>query len=135
VVPEAHVDAVRRRHLLTTVAASRPAQVATLRALEATDERYGERARERLRDRRDRFCAALDDVGADYLPPDGAFYVLADLPAVSGDLASVERLIEEAGVAGMPGDAFGSAAEGRVRFSLTTGRVDEAAERLRAYLG
>ncbi|MFB6167815.1 MAG: pyridoxal phosphate-dependent aminotransferase [Haloferacaceae archaeon] len=135
IVPEAHVDALRRRHLLTTVAASRPAQVATLRALEATDGAYAERARERLRDRRDRFCAALDDVGATYVPPRGAFYVLADLPTVPGDLASVERLIDEAGVAGMPGEAFGSAAEGTVRFSLTTDRVDEAARRLRAYLG
>jgi aspartate/methionine/tyrosine aminotransferase len=133
IAPEAHVDALRRRHLLTTVTASRPAQVATLRALRATDKAYAEQARERLRDRRDRFCDALDLVGADYRPPNGAFYVLADLPAVAGNLASVERLIDEAGVAGMPGAAFGSAAEGLVRFSLTTSRIDEAAERLRAY--
>lgn len=135
ILPEAHVDPVRRRHLLTTVAASRPAQVATLRALRETDAAYGERGRERLRERRDRFCAALDDVGADYLPPQGAFYILAELPGVAGDLDSVERLIDEAGVAGMPGAAFGSAAEGTVRFSLTTDRIAEAAERLRAYLG
>ena len=134
IVPEHHVDTIRRRHLLTTVTASRPAQVATLRALDGTDETYTEDARERLRDRRDRFCAALDDAGADYLPPRGAFYVLADLPNVAGDLESVERLIDEAGVAGMPGAAFGSAARGMVRFSLTTDRVDEAASRLRAYL-
>ncbi|MEF8818715.1 MAG: pyridoxal phosphate-dependent aminotransferase [Haloferacaceae archaeon] len=135
IVPPAHVDALRRRHLLTTVAASRPAQVATLRALQETDASYGERARDRLRGRRNRFCAALDGVGADYSPPQGGFYVLADLPGVAGDLASVERLVDEAGVAGMPGAAFGSAAEGLVRFSLTTDRVDEAVERLRAYLG
>jgi aspartate/methionine/tyrosine aminotransferase len=135
IVPEAHVDAMRRRHLLTTVAASRPAQAATLRALRETEETYGERARERLRERRDRFCAALDEVGATYMPPDGAFYVLAELPGVAGDLDSVERLIDEAGVAGMPGAAFGAGAEGMVRFSLTTDRVDEAAARLRAYLG
>jgi aspartate/methionine/tyrosine aminotransferase len=135
VVPAAHVDALRERHLLTTISASRPAQVAVVRALRETDDDHGERARERLRDRRDRLCAALDAVGADYRPPRGGFYVLADLPGVAGDLASVERLIDEAGVAGMPGEAFGPGAEGLVRFSLTTDRVDAAAERLRAYLG
>jgi aspartate/methionine/tyrosine aminotransferase len=135
ILPEAHVDLVRRRHLLTTVAASRPAQVATIRALRETDAAYGKRGRERLRKRRDRLCAALDDVGADYLPPQGAFYVLAELPGVTGDLDSIERLINEAGVAGMPGAAFGSAAAEMVRFSLTTDRIEEAAERLRAYVG
>ncbi|ESS07568.1 MAG: aspartate/tyrosine/aromatic aminotransferase [uncultured archaeon A07HB70] len=135
VVPECHVDALQTRHLLTTISASRPAQVAVARALRETGEAYADGARSRLRERRDRFCAALDAVGADYLPPRGGFYVLADLPGVAGDLASVERLIDDAGVAGMPGDAFGAGAEGRVRFSLTTARVDEAGARLRAHLG
>jgi aspartate/methionine/tyrosine aminotransferase len=135
VAPAAHVDALRERHLLTTISASRPAQVAVARALRETGDDYAERARERLRDRRDRFCAALDAVGGDYRPPRGGFYVLADLPGVAGDLASVERLIDEAGVAGMPGEAFGPGAAGLVRFSLTTDRVDAAAERLRAHLG
>jgi aspartate/methionine/tyrosine aminotransferase len=45
----------------------------------------------------------------------------------------VKTLIDEAGVAGMPGEAFGEARDEWIRFALCTPRAEEAAERLAAY--
>jgi aspartate aminotransferase len=56
--------------------------------------------------------------------------VMARLPGYPGTFENVERLVDEGGVAGMPGVAFGESREEWVRFSLTTDRVGEAADRL-----
>jgi aspartate/methionine/tyrosine aminotransferase len=48
-------------------------------------------------------------------------------------MANVERLIDEAGVAGMPGAAFGESRADWFRFALVTPRAEEAARRLAEY--
>jgi aspartate/methionine/tyrosine aminotransferase len=130
IVPEPLRPVVRTRHMLTNVACSRPAQYAVLRALRETPEAYYEQNRELVADRIETFTAALDAAGADYVRPEGAFYVLARFEDYPGTLANVERLIDEAGVAGMPGDAFGASRADWLRFALVTPRVETAAERL-----
>mgnify|MGYP002761592797 CR=1 FL=1 len=50
-------------------------------------------------------------------------------------MENAERLIDEAGVAGMPGETFGSARDEWLRFALVTPRAEEAAERLADYFG
>jgi aspartate/methionine/tyrosine aminotransferase len=135
VLPEPLRDGARTRHMLTNVSASRPAQAAVLRGLETTGPDYYREARERLRDRVEAFTGTLDALGADYTAPEGAFYVLVRLPGLPGTMANVERLIDEAGVAGMPGETFGTAREDWIRFALVTPRVEAAAERLRSFVG
>ena len=135
IFPERLVDAVRTRHMLVNVAGSRPAQRAVLDAIEATPESYYERNRDRLDDRIGTFCDALDDAGAAYTRPQGGFYVMARFDGYPGTLGNAERLIDEAGVAGMPGDAFGDSRASWFRFALVTPRAAEAAERLSAYFG
>jgi arginine:pyruvate transaminase len=71
--------------------------------------------------RRDRLMARL--AGQDRLraiPPQGAMYVMLDVRAtgLSGDDFAA-RLLEEAGVAVMPGESFGAAAAGHLRVALT----------------
>jgi aspartate/methionine/tyrosine aminotransferase len=127
------LPAARTRHMLTNVAGSRPAQYAVLRALRETPPEYYERNRERVRERVAAFTGALDAVGADYTTPGGAFYVMARFDGFPGTMDNVERLVDEAGVAGMPGEAFGESRADWVRFALVTPRVEEAAERLEAF--
>jgi aspartate/methionine/tyrosine aminotransferase len=134
IVPEALVDPIRTRHMLANVAGSRPAQRAVLEALQETPEAYYKENRERLEERIETFCAALDAAGAEYTRPRGGFYVMARFDGYPGTLENVKRLIDEAGVAGMPGEAFGSARAEWLRFAVVTPRVEEAAERLAAYL-
>ncbi|WIV66506.1 pyridoxal phosphate-dependent aminotransferase [Natrialbaceae archaeon AArc-T1-2] len=130
--PELVADA-RTRHMLVNVAGSRPAQYAVARALEDTDPAYYEANRELLYERVETFTDALEAAGAEYTRPEGSFYVMARFDGFPGTLENVERLIDEAGVAGMPGEAFGSAREAWLRFALVTPRVEEAADRLATY--
>ena len=133
IFPPDLVANAKSRHMLVNVAGSRPAQYAVLRALRETGPDYYEANRELLRDRVDAFTNALDAAGADYTRPEGAFYVMARFEGYPGTLENVERLIDEAGVAGMPGEAFGASREEWLRFALVTPRVEEAADRLAAY--
>ena len=133
VFPPELVENAKSRHMLVNVAGSRPAQYAVLRALRETGPEYYERNRELLRERVNAFTDALEAAGAEYTRPDGAFYVMARFEGFPGTLENVERLIDEAGVAGMPGEAFGRSREAWLRFALVTPRVEAAAERLAAY--
>jgi aspartate/methionine/tyrosine aminotransferase len=133
VFPEWLVDDARTRHMLVNVAGSRPAQYAVLKALRETPAEYYEANRRLLAERIDAFCEALEAAGAEYTRPRGSFYVMARFEGYPGTLENVERLIDEAGVAGMPGDAFGPSRADWLRFALVTPRAEEAAERLADY--
>ena len=134
VFPERMVGAAKTRHMLVNVATSRPAQYAVSRALRETDADYYADARALLSERVRTFTDALDAAGAEYTRPDGAFYVLARFDGFPGTMENAERLVDEAGVAGMPGETFGSARADWMRFALVTPRVEEAASRLADYL-
>ena len=134
VFPPALADAARTRHMLVNVTGARPSQAAVLRALRETGPEYYEASRDLLAERIDAFTDALDAAGAEYVVPDGAFYVFARFDGFPGPLENVEHLVDEAGVACMPGDTFGSYDEW-VRFALVTPRAEEAARRLADYDG
>ena len=133
IAPDDHVEPMKSRHMLTNVATTRPGQAAVLHALQNTDTEYYEGNRQRLASRVETFTAALDDAGAEYTKPDGGFYVLARFPGFPGSLENTYELIDETGVAGMPGSGFGTSREEWVRFALVTPRVEEAATRLADY--
>ncbi|WP_255190768.1 pyridoxal phosphate-dependent aminotransferase [Natronobeatus ordinarius] len=133
IFPPHLVENAKSRHMLVNVAGSRPSQYAVYHALRETGPEYYEANRDLLRERVDSFTAALDAAGAEYTRPEGSFYVMARFEGFPGTLENTERLIDEAGVAGMPGEAFGSARSDWLRFALVTPRVDKAAERLAAY--
>ena len=133
VLPEPLLSHARTRHMLVNVTGSRPAQAAVLHALRETGPGYYAHNRELLRDRIAAFTDALDDAGAEYTTPEGAFYVLARFDDFPGTTANAERLIDEAGVAAMPGATFGDARADWFRFALVTPRAREAAERLAAF--
>ncbi len=87
--------------------------------------------------KRARICAALSDAGLAPYPPQGAYYVLADVSQLPG-ATSKERamhILEATGVASVPGEAFYSGDGGRdlVRFCFakTDDDLAEACRRLR----
>lgn len=81
------------------------------------------------RERLEALATALEPTGVEFPWPDGTFYVM--LPVAGDDVDWAERAIEEAGVAVVPGTAFGS--EGYVRIALVEPpeRIEAAVERLR----
>ncbi|ELY39642.1 pyridoxal phosphate-dependent aminotransferase [Natronorubrum tibetense] len=133
IFPPHLVENAKSRHMLVNVATTRPGQYAVLEALRETDPDYYEENRDLLRKRVATFTDALDAAGAEYTTPKGSFYVMARFDGYPGTLENVKRLIDEAGVAGMPGEAFGDSRTEWLRFALVTPRVEEAAERLAAY--
>ena len=129
------LDTARTRHMLTNVTGSRPAQAAVLHALRHTGPEYYQSKRDLLAERTAQFTDALEALDVEYTEPEGAFYVMARFPGFPGSFENVERLVDEGGVAAMPGEAFGGARSDWIRFSLTTDRVESAGERLREFFG
>ena len=86
--------------------------------------------------KRDQFCQALAKAGLTPSIPQGAYYVLADasrLPGITGKERAM-FLLETIGLAGVPGEAFFSGADGRqfIRFSYAKidSDIDDACRRL-----
>src|SRR5262249_26811370 len=109
-------------------------QLAAIEALkdraEATPRMVAEFTR-----RRDQFTRDLNRVpGFRCLPPDGAFYAWVNVAGTGLAAEEVCRImLEEAGVAAIPGAAFGVAGRDFVRFSFASSlaTLDEAVERIR----
>ncbi len=123
----------RDRHMLTVTAGVRPSQYAVLTALQSTPLAYFEDTRSLLRERVTEFGDALAAIGGEYSLPDGGFYVMVKFPDFPGTVENVKRLIDEAGIAGMPGNAFGESRAEWMRFALVSDRVTEAGDRLVNY--
>lgn len=109
------------------------AQHAGLIAMDSRDELEGHLAV--YRRNRQLLLEALPRLGLDNIaPPDGAFYIYADVSRFTGDsLSFCLKLLEETGVATAPGVDFDPVDGGRfMRFSfaLSTPEIEEALSRL-----
>jgi aspartate aminotransferase len=84
--------------------------------------------------RRDQFARDLNRVpGFRCLPPEGAFYTWVDITGTGMTAEDLCRaLLEDAGVAAIPGAAFGAAGKDFIRFSFasSTATLREAVERI-----
>jgi aspartate/methionine/tyrosine aminotransferase len=109
------------------------AQHAALAAMDATEELEGNVAV--YRKNRELILGALPQLGlSEIAPPDGAFYVWADVGHLTSDsLAFCKQLLRDTGVATAPGVDF-DPVEGRhfIRFSfaVSTAEVEEAIRRM-----
>lgn len=135
-VPEAYVDTVRAYAGNLFLTPPSPSQQAALVAMDCDDELEGHRqvyARNRAL-----LLEALPSMGLQRIaPPDGAFYIWADVGHLTDDsLAFCMRLVQETGVALAPGIDFDPVDGHRfIRFSFApgTGQVEEALRRLRPW--
>lgn len=84
--------------------------------------------------RRDYMVKALNEIeGVACAMTEGAFYLMPRFPnSERNSLQLAEFLLDEAGIAGTPGVAFGQSAEGHVRFSIATAfsELERAVERI-----
>ena len=133
VFPKALVEAARARMGNLFLTPPSLAQHAGLKALDCTDELEGHVAN--YRRNRELLLAALPALGLkEIAPPDGAFYIYADVGHLTEDsLSFCQRLLEETGVATAPGIDF-DPVDGhrhiRISFAVSTDRVEEAIRRL-----
>jgi aminotransferase len=108
IAPEALIEPITLVNDLHYVCAPKPLQHGVTDAMDRLDDEYYQRLKCDFRDKRDRFCEALEDVGLEPIWPDGAYYVLADISALEceSSKAAAMQLLEEYGVASVPGSAF-----------------------------
>ena len=139
IAPDALVGGIRSTHDFLTVAAAAPLQEAGTVALGLPEQFYVEEAAAYTA-RRDLLVALLRETGFKVEPPQGAYYVMADIRRVArdgeDDVAFATRMVEEVGVAVVPGSSFFSdPAKGRhlVRFAFPKKleTLEAAGERLR----
>lgn len=135
--PAALCGALARAHQFLTFSAATPFQHAMSSALRAAGGYFGEFLAD-FRARRDFLVAALADCGFGVRPPEGTYFVLADLRPLGwdDDVAFCRHLVERVGVAAIPPTAFyENKAEGRflARFAFCKSRatLEAAVERLR----
>ena len=137
VVPEDHLRSVERLAQNLFICAPHVSQVAALAALDCEAELEANRAvyaanRRLLLDR-------LPEVGfSRFAPPDGAFYVYADVTDLTDDsLVFARQILEQAGVALTPGLDFDPARGHRsLRFSYAgpTSDMEEGLTRLADFM-
>jgi aspartate/methionine/tyrosine aminotransferase len=137
VVPEALVKPIERLAQNLTIAPPTISQAAALGAMEAEEE-----CQQRLSIYAENRRLLLSELPGLKLravaPPDGAFYVLADISAHSDDsLAWCARALEEAGVALTPGVDFCESRGrhwARIAYARSTAEVADGLERLARWL-
>ena len=107
-------------------------QEAGIEALRLGDQ-IVEPSRKIYQERRDVLVEGLRAVGLDCEKPRATFYVWVSCPKGLSSAAFTTKLLEEAGVVTTPGNGFGDAGEGYVRFTVCVDkeRLREVAERIR----
>lgn len=135
--PEPIIEAMMKIHQYSMLCAPIMSQMAALEALE-----NGAPAVAKMRDsyhqRRDLLVKRLNEMGLDCHSPGGAFYVFPDIRKTG--LSSKEfatRLLEEEGVAAVPGTAFGASGEGFLRCCYATSMEELrlAMDKMEAFVG
>jgi len=134
VAPVRIIDAMDMLVLNTFTCAAEFTQVAAIEALRDSTNAVGAMVSEYCK-RRNLFVAGLNQIlGFRCQAPDGAFYAWVNIEDTGLSAEAVQTLLlEEAGVAGIAGAAFGPGGKNFLRFSLVgaQSQLEEALERLR----
>ena len=136
IAPPEITEAIRKMHDFLTVGAAAPLQQAGITALRI-EEDYYRKLREDYLKRRNRLLTALEKAGFKCFKPYGAYYIMTDISrfGFADDIAFTRHLIEQIGVAAVPGSSFyrdRSLGSQQVRFTFCKkeATLDEAARRL-----
>ncbi|WP_428539606.1 pyridoxal phosphate-dependent aminotransferase [Profundibacter sp.] len=137
VVPEDHVRVIERLAQNMFICPSHASQLVALAAMECGDELEGNM--DVYRENRRLMLEGLPQAGFDRIaPPDGAFYIYADVSSMTGDSrAFADEILREAGVAVTPGLDFDPVrGAGTLRFSYARATEDivEGLARLKAFM-
>ncbi|PWL36077.1 aminotransferase class I/II-fold pyridoxal phosphate-dependent enzyme [Marivita sp. XM-24bin2] len=137
VLPPENVRQVERLAQNMFICAPHAAQVAALAAMDAHDELEANMSV--YRENRRLMIEGLPKAGFDRIaPPDGAFYVYADVSHLTNDSRAFARaILDDAGVAVTPGLDFDPARGGgtlRFSYARSTADIMEGLERLESFM-
>ncbi len=144
IAPPEITAAIRKVHDFLTVGAPAPLQEGAAAAL-GFDQEYYDRMAESYAGKRDLCVGILEEAGFKCFKPQGAYYIMTEYPTLTGiendDLAFAKYLVEEIGVAAVPGSSFyrRDSEEGRNKirfcFSKIEATLRAAGERLKSLKG
>ncbi|MBM1309682.1 aminotransferase class I/II-fold pyridoxal phosphate-dependent enzyme [Sulfitobacter mediterraneus] len=137
VVPEDHVRVVERIAQNMFICAPHASQIAALAAMDCDDELQANM--DVYRANRALMLDGLKDAGfTKFAPPDGAFYVYADVSDLTQDSrAFAAEILDQAGVAVTPGldfDPLRGATTLRFSYARSTGDIREGLTRLKTFM-
>jgi aminotransferase len=134
--PEPLFRGMLKIHQYTALCAPRMSQIAALEALEnGLDECHS--MMQQYNHRRRFVVHSLREMGLYCFEPEGAFYVFPSIASTGLDAETFsEELLQEEGVAVVPGGVFGSSGENHIRCSYATSleRLGEAMTRMRRFV-
>ena len=131
------IDAMMKIHQYGIMSAPTLSQAAGVEAMDHGDADVA-RMRREYRRRRDYLVPELNGMGLKTAMPQGAFYIFSDVRGTGlSDEDFALRLLNDFGVAVVPGGAFGACGAGFVRMSYATSmeKIRLAVERMRRMLG
>ena len=139
--PAQLIQAMKKIQSQSTSNPASISQAAAQAALEG-DQACVRQMRDAFKERHELVVAALNRLpGVHCLSGDGTFYCLADFqeviatrPDVSTDVELAEKLLSDAGVALVPGSAFGAPGYLRLSFATSTEILADALDRLDRFL-
>lgn len=113
-----------------------PLQQAAIAALNGPQQCVADTAAAYQR-RRDILVDGLKKIGWQMDRPKASMYIWAPVPTQQSSVAFAADLLQQAGIAAIPGVAFGSFGEGFIRFALVQPehRLAEAVDRIKHWLG
>lgn len=137
VVPESHLRTVERLAQNLFICPPHASQIAALAALDCTAEAEANRAV--YAENRRLMLDGLPRAGFDRIaPPEGAFYIYADVSRLTGDsVAFAAEILDRAGVAVTPGldfDPRRGSQTLRLSYARATGDIAEGLRRLAAFM-
>jgi aminotransferase len=137
VAPAPYAELIGAMNDLLYVCAPAPLQYGVAVGIQELGPSFYQEVRRSFQDKRDRFCEVLERAGLPPSIPQGSYYVLADVSRIPGATGKDRAMwiLEETGVAGVPGEAFFQADRGRhyIRFSFakTDPDLNEACKQLK----
>ena len=138
VVPEQMVPTVNLFMNNSVSCTSTFCQLAAIEAFSEETSRTVDAMVREFRKRRDVFVDGLNSIpGIRCLRPHGAFYLFPNVSALGlSSKVIADRLLDEAGVAALPGTSFGVQGEGYLRFSFANSlaNIEAALERIRLFV-
>jgi aspartate/methionine/tyrosine aminotransferase len=140
IAPPELTNSIRKVHDFLTVGAAAPLQQAGVTALQLPDRYYSDLASS-YEAKRNQVVRILEGVGFRCYVPKGAYYVMCDMSAFGfrDDMALARYLVEEIGVAAVPGSSFFSDPAGsqmiRFCFAKRPETLERAGERLQKLKG
>jgi aspartate/methionine/tyrosine aminotransferase len=136
IAPPLPTNSIRKIHDFLTVGAAAPLQAAGAMALRLPDSYY-QRLAEGYRVKRDRMLGILEKAGFTCFKPSGAYYIMTDVSrfGFADDVTFARYLVEEIGVATVPGSSFykvpgDGSRQIRFTYCKTEETISAAAEKL-----